>query len=338
MDPRRDMCAVPEISEHSKVTVGIVTFNSSDHIVACLESVAEKLSDASPTVFVLDNASTDDTVSKVKSIRKKYKYALNLLTETRNHGYAYGVNRIAELARTDWLCLINPDAELLTEPFEAARIMSKKVPTCGVLGGIITDNDGNPQECGGVFPSPLMAVWDWCGLRHILPLKNWSTTLKWDLKEDESAARIDYPTGAFWIFRREVYQRVGPFDERFFLYFEETDFCRRAKEKGWPSFIIPSVRIRHARGASIQSLTNGRSTPMDPLAIYFESLFKYLDKHFAPWRVNMAVSMINSFLKARTWLRKDDKSTLILETFTKGLQKAREYVVEKMEAEKKVPG
>ncbi len=309
--------------EHSRLTVGIVTYNSADHIGPCLESVRKHLSDAVPIVYVLDNASSDKTLSVVNQIKKKFPFPLEILSQETNHGYARGANRICELARTDWICLINPDARLLTPIFESVRAWAKKTPTCGVIGGIQIDPEGNPQECGGVFPDPSMAVWDWCGLRKLMPRKSWTTTLEWDLPPDSRPRRIDYPTGAFWIFRREVFTRVGLLDDRFFLYFEETDFCKRAFEKGWPSYIHPAIRIEHHRGASFPDVDDPDRT--DPLNIYFESLIKYLYKHFPATKVNPALWTIGNTLKLRRWIRKDEKSERILEAFEAGVEKAEAY-------------
>jgi hypothetical protein len=189
-----------------------------------------------------------------------------------------------------------------------------------VIGGIVVDPEGDFQESGGVFPTPSMAVWDWCGLRHVFPRKSWSITIKLDLPAGGPPRRIDYPTGAFWMFRREVYKRVGPFDEQFFLYFEETDFCRRAKEIGWPAFILPDIRVEHIKGASFPKPSTGTSP--DPLSIYFESMIRYLRKHFTPLRVKNALKIINGWLKFRRWIRKDEKSERLLSTFLEGLRRA----------------
>ena len=308
--------AKPGPSEHSRITVGIVTHNSAAHIYACLESIATNLADAIPTIIILDNASSDDTISVIGELRKKYRFPPHIMAQTMNRGYAWGANRICELVRTEWLCLINPDARLLTPAFVATNQLVKWRPTCGVIGGIIVDPYGRPQECGGAFPTPLMAVWDWCGLRHVFPRPRWSTTVRLNLRPDASPRPIDYPTGAFWMMRREVWQRVGPFDERFFLYFEDTDFCKRAKEKGWPSFVHPAIHVAHQRGASLADRAgpDGR----DPLSIYFQSLVKYLNKHFPQSQVDLALRSIHAALRLRKWLRKDEKSELILRAFESG--------------------
>jgi N-acetylglucosaminyl-diphospho-decaprenol L-rhamnosyltransferase len=306
--------------EHSQVTVGVVTHNSASHIAACLESVEKNLANAVPSVIVLDNASSDATLNILADLKKRYLFPITVVPQQRNMGYAWGANRICEMVRTDWICLINPDARLLTEPYMQARELARRVPTCGVVGGILTDVDGNPQESGGVFPTPLMAIWDWCGLRHIFPRRHWSTTVKLTLPPDAPPKRVDYPTGAFWIFRREVYKRVGPFDEQFFMYFEETDFCKRAKDIGWPSFIIPMIRVKHLKGASVpQQAADGSA---DPLVIYFESMIRYLRKHFSTARVRQTLAIIERWLTFRRWAMKDKKSERILKAFKAGLEKA----------------
>jgi N-acetylglucosaminyl-diphospho-decaprenol L-rhamnosyltransferase len=307
--------------EHSQVTVGVVTYNSEAHIAGCLESIEKYLAVSIPSVIVIDNASTDNTLKVIYDLKKRYLFPITVNPQSKNNGYAWAINRICESIKTDWICLINPDARLLSDAFPAARELARRVPTCGVIGGILSDADGNPQECGGVFPTPLMVVWDWCGLRHLFPRPGWRTTLKLDLPPDASPRKIDYPTGAFWIFRREIYKRVGPFDERFFLYFEETDFCRRAKDLGWPSFIMPSIRVKHIRGASIDASKNDGN--FDPLAIYFESMIIYLSKHFHARRVRAAVKTIETWLRFRRWVRKDEKSEHIFKAFHTGLEKAR---------------
>ena len=316
--------ASPITSEYSRVTVGIVTYNSSDHIGPCLDSVAKNLKDASPTVIVLDNASEDNTLEVLSRLEKKYPFSLHTIPQGVNHGYAWGANRIAQLAGCEWLCFVNPDARLLTGAFQHAKDLIRTHPTCGVIGGILTDPDGRPQECGGVFPTPLMAVWDWCGLRHLIPRSRWSTTVKLNLPEDRAPRRIDYPTGAFWFMRREVFERTGPFDERFFLYFEETDFCLRAKKKGWSSFVHPAIRVEHHRGGS--TFHQPGSASSDMLGIYFESLVYYLYKHFPSWRVENALRTIHNFLRVRKAILKNEKSERIYEAFEEGRSKAEKHL------------
>ena len=133
--------------------------------------------------------------------------------------------------------------------------------------------------------------------------------------------------------RREVYRRAGPFDEQFFLYFEETDFCKRAKRMGWLAYIIPAIRVEHLKGASFQKIrretekseerkeTDSEEFP-DPLAIYFESLIRYLRKHHPGLRTKAALSTIYAFLKMRRWAVKDEKSQRIFEAFTEGARRA----------------
>jgi hypothetical protein len=316
--------------EHSRITVGIVTYNSAGYIGACLASIATYLKDAIPTVIVFDNGSSDGTPDVLTSIRKIYPYPLEIILNDKNMGYAWGVNRIAEKVKTEWMCFINPDARLTGPVFDSANEVSKRVPTSGVVGGIMVDSEGKMQESGGVFPTPSMAVWDWCGLRHIFPRKNWSTSLQLDVPPDGKPKRIDYPTGAFWVLRWEVFNRVGPFDERYFLYFEETDFCKRAKELGWPSYIHPGIRVEHVKGASFsenqKNIDGTDDTHRDPLSIYFESLLKYLKKHFPEWKVKTAIWEIGTFLKLRRWILKNDKSERIYKAFTEGNEIAESYI------------
>ncbi|MFH1675518.1 MAG: glycosyltransferase family 2 protein [bacterium] len=308
----------------SRIAVGIVTYNSAKHIGACLNSIAVHLSSALPFVVIFDNASNDDTVEQIESSSKKYSFPIELIRSSENLGYAFGVNRIMEVVKADWVCLINPDARLQSDPLEPAIEFVKRVPTSGIVGGIQFDENNSPQEAGGVFPSPLMAVWDWCGLRHIIPRKNWSTTLSLDLPADAPPRRIDYPTGAFWIFRREVFRRVGAFDERFFLYFEETDFCRRAKEIGWTSHILPSIRILHERGGSFEF--DKETRVRDPLSIYFESMFIYLYKHFPKRNVDLSIWFISIAMKIRKLVIKGEKSERIINAFEIGLGTARNKI------------
>jgi GT2 family glycosyltransferase len=188
---------------------------------------------------------------------------------------------------------------------------------------MFVDPEGNPQECGGAFPTPMMAIWDWCGLRKIIPRRNWSTTLKYKFSSEAIPQKMDYPTGAFWLFRREVYQRVGKFDERFFLYFEETDFAKRALKQGWPAYVHPRIIIEHIKGASFQATQS--SAVGDPLAIYFESLFKYLFKHFNKPCVIFTAAAIRNFLNLRKFIYKNEKSAKVLDAFTEGSSRALGY-------------
>jgi N-acetylglucosaminyl-diphospho-decaprenol L-rhamnosyltransferase len=180
---------------------------------------------------------------------------------------------------TPYILLLNPDAILQTgiEPLCAC---CKRPGTAGA-GGKLLDASGRPQA-GFMFrhfPTPKALIFEALGINRLWPRNpvNWHfRCLGFEIEREQP---VDQPAGAFLMIRRDVWEQIGGFDERFHpLWFEDVDFARRAASMGYRMYYTPEAVAKHTGGHSIVNM------PLEIRSCYwYGSLLSYIDKHFRPW-------------------------------------------------------
>jgi N-acetylglucosaminyl-diphospho-decaprenol L-rhamnosyltransferase len=250
----------------SRTGVVVVTYNSAELIERCLDSCGDL------PVVVVDNASQDATCELVG------RRAVTLIANPSNYGFARAVNQGVAALQADVILLLNPDTALRTpvEEMEAACMQ----PGTGLAAGKLVDERGQTQRGFTLrrFPAPATLAFEVLGLNRILssnPLNRSYRCLDLDLSQP---AEAEQPAGAFLMFRREVWQRLGGFDTQFYpLWFEDVDFCKRARDLGLKIQYVPQVTALHQGGHSIAGLN------WECREVYwYVSLLKYASKHFRP--------------------------------------------------------
>ncbi len=253
------------------LSVIIVTYNSEPYIDACLRSLEATLDPRTVEVCVVDNASTDATCRIVR----RHADRVHLVANPHNLGFAAALNRGLAATRGRHVLWLNPDATLENGGAPVLVAYLDEHPEVGIVGPKILDPDGRLQRSARAFPS-----YDWpLGHRHgwltrLFPANPFSSRyLLADL--DPSAVRdVDWVSGACLVHRREVAERLGGLDERFFMYCEDVDFCLRARRAGWTVRYHPALIVRHHVAGS----TRQQSTRM--LLERHRSLWRYYRKHF----------------------------------------------------------
>jgi GT2 family glycosyltransferase len=260
------------------VGIVIVTYNSAAHIGPCLD--AALLSGAE--VIVVDNASQDDTRAVVTA------RGARLIANVDNRGFAAAVNQGIRALDTPYILLLNPDAILQTG-LKPLRACCDRPGAAGV-GGKLLDAAGNPQV-GFMFrrfPTPRTLIFETLGLNRIWPHNpvNWQfRCLAFDIANEQE---VDQPAGAFVMIRRDVWEKIGGFDESFRpLWFEDVDFARRAADCGYRMYYTPHAVAKHTGAHSILNM------PLEIRAFYwYGSLLRYSKKHFRPWSNRAVCSAI----------------------------------------------
>lgn len=235
------------------VAIVVVTYNSE----ACLGDLLASLTDSgAASIVVVDNGSSDGTVSVVEGFE-----GVTLVRST-NVGYAGGVNlgvRAAPVA--DAYLVLNPD--LSVRPgLVAALTAALADPHVGMVVPLVLHSDGRRQDSLRREPTLLRAI----GLNRTgLPLLSEYVTSD----EDYRAPRdVDWALGAAVMVRRECYESVGPWDESFFLYSEETDFCLRARDAGWTTRFVPDGVVVHHGGGSGRSAATHQMLILNKVRLY----------------------------------------------------------------------
>lgn len=192
--------------------------------------------------MVVDNASADGSL---EFLREAGGGAVEVLASPRNAGYAAAVNRAFAAVGDHDVLLVNPDVELDTAGgLEAMVRFLRDNPKVGAVGPCLLNADGTVQSSARPFPSPLAMAGHASAVGRIRAARR-AAHAYLAPPEQDAPARVDWVLGAAMLVRREAFESVGGWDERFFLYLEDTDFCRRLGGAGWQTWYFPAARLRH---------------------------------------------------------------------------------------------
>lgn len=255
------------------LSIVIVNWNAGDQLRACIGSIAQAAGRLSPSceVIVVDNASTDDSVHEIDECG----VPVRLIANTANRGFAAACNQGASEAHGDYLLFLNPDTRLfsdsLTRPLEfMERQENSAIGICGIR---LVDESGNTSNCASRFPSLRVLVGTILGLAKLLP---WIFPPHLMTPRELNDSRtVDQVIGAFFLIRRNVFDRCGGFDERFFVYFEEVDLSLRAKQLGYASYFLSDVAAFHKGGGCSEQVKAAR------LFYSLRSRVLYAQKHYS---------------------------------------------------------
>ncbi len=251
----------------SRTAVVIVTHNSGPEIQACLDALEGRAAE----VVVVDNASSDGTADLVRG-----RAGVQLLENWWNRGFAAAVNQGVEATEAELVLILNPDAVLQTG-LEALEVECGQ-PGVAAAGGKLVGPDGNVQKGFAVrrFPSPASLSLEVLGLNRVWrnnPVNRRYRCLDLDL---EQAGDVEQPAGAFLLVRREVWRRLGGFDETFRpVWFEDVDFLRRTAAAGYKVRYTPGSVAVHAGGHSVNRLSWEQKQEH-----WYGNLLTYAARHF----------------------------------------------------------
>jgi len=259
------------------VTACIVTFNSAHVIEPCLRALRRAAEFAAVTcqLCVVDNASQDNSVELVCRLWPE----ATVIRNSQNVGYAQAANQASACARGEWLLFLNPDTVVPEDTFSVLRRISSQ-RNIGVFSPLLVDSIGTPVRTAYRWPRLSKEMVRLAGLaglltRVVAPLRDvLPSRSRVALPEPLTEAHVvDYPTGACLFIRRSVWDRVGPFDEHFFLYHEEMEWCWRARQVGVQPVVVPALKVVH--------LGKQSSTGRPPEIVFwrYQGLLHFYCKH-----------------------------------------------------------
>ena len=271
----------------TRTGVVVVTYNSAEVIERCLDSCGGL------PVVVIDNGSHDETCALVRQ-----RSDVALIANAENRGFAGAANQGVGALDTELILLLNPDTELTSSVHELEIACIE--PGTGLAAGKLVNELGEAEKGFTLrrFPTPETLVCEVLGINRVLPSNPVNRRYRClDLNLDgdlDNGGEAEQPPGAFLMFRREVWQRLGGFDTQFYpLWFEDVDFCKRARDLGLKIRYVPRVTARHRGGHSIARLEWSCRE-----VYWYVSLLRYAWKHFRPpgyRRVTAAVMLGSMF-------------------------------------------
>jgi GT2 family glycosyltransferase len=222
----------------------IVSWNTKEYLLHCLESIFQKRESVPWEVVVMDNGSRDGSGTAVRKIFP----AVHLIENDRNLGFSKAANQGLKKSSGRYALLLNPDTQVKEGAIERLVSFMDVHPEAGVAGVQLLNSDGSRQNSVANFPSLATELVNKSLLRWMFPKRfpgkgrNYSEPIE-----------VDSVIGAFMIVRREAIERVGLLDEDYFLFLEETDWCYRMKKAGWKVYHLPQAEIYHFQGKSAET-------------------------------------------------------------------------------------
>jgi hypothetical protein len=270
--------------DFTRLLVVIVNYRTSRLAINCLKSLENEVRSLPGTrVVVVDNASGDDSVEVLTSAIQSNNWQdwATLLPSEHNGGYAYGNNlAIRPALQSDhppeYFLLLNPDTQIYPNALNALVDFMDQHPEVGIGGSSFEEADGEDWPITFRFPTVLSELDSGLRLGIVSKLlSNW-TILRRMTKEP---ALVDWLPGASMIIRKDVFNTIGLMDEKYFLYYEETDFCLQAKRAGWPCWYIPQSRVMHIAGQST-GVTVRNQQPKRLPQYWFDSRRRFFIKNY----------------------------------------------------------
>jgi N-acetylglucosaminyl-diphospho-decaprenol L-rhamnosyltransferase len=265
----------------ASVHVVIVNWNTGDYLRRCLASIAGADLDGLEItrVTVIDNNSSDDSLDDLDGL----DLPLELVRKSHNSGFAAACNEGAAGSTADYLLFLNPDTELFPDTLSVTtRFMeSARAGDVGICGTLVVDEHQAPTISCARFPTLRIMFGKMTGLHHVAP--SLFPTHHLDVAELDKSRAVDQVIGAFYLVRRGLFELLGGFDTRFFLYFEEVDFAMRARRHGFRSHFLREARVQHAENVSSRNVPAARLYH----SLRSRSLFAY--KHWSRGRAHALV-------------------------------------------------
>jgi N-acetylglucosaminyl-diphospho-decaprenol L-rhamnosyltransferase len=258
------------------LAVVVVNHDSGGSLLRCVRSVFEAAGDITLELVVVDNDSRDwSAVSAARSFPQ-----VRLIQNDRNRGFPAAANQGMRATSSEFVLLVNPDAQVVAGTLERFLKVARDRPTAGAIGALTRNPDGTIYPSARRVPTLLQ------GAVHTLigpfwpqnPLSRAYRMADWDRLSERT---VEWVSGSSVLVRRAALDQVGLFDERFFMYVEDMDLCTRLRAAGWEVWFSPELEIEHVGGTATAG--KRRMTLEHSRSIYW-----YFVKHQSPgWRVGL---------------------------------------------------
>lgn len=267
------------------VAVIIVTYKSAALTIDCLRSVGRERAGSALGIrcVVVDNASGDAPAIAEAIVSERWGDWVTLIVAARNGGFAYGNNlgirRASADAKPDYVHLLNPDTVLHPGAIEGLVAFLEAHPQAGIAGGTFENGDGSEWSIAFRFPS---LASEFFGGFNLGLFARWFPRAVVPMQMGAEAKPVDWLSGASMMVRRKVLDAIGGMDEGFFLYFEETEFCFRAKAAGHGVWYVPDSRVIHIAGQSTK-VTERNVEPRRLPGYWYASRQRYFSLTHGTW-------------------------------------------------------
>jgi GT2 family glycosyltransferase len=287
----------------------IVSYNTAEYTKRAIQSIYDESKETTFNIIVVDNNSPDNSV---EIIRNNFPDVV-LIESKENLGFAAGVNLGAKAANSEYILLLNPDTIVLEGAIDKIMHFSKQKNSAGIWGGITLNDDLslNPNNARAKLSFKTL-LFSALGLSKVFRSSCFFNHDNYGCWNRETIREVDVITGCFFLTTRSLWQKLEGFDDTFFMYAEEADYCIRAIALGYQPIVTPDARIIHHGGVS-EANFSGKMIKL------LKGKAELINKHTKPWKQPLfkkllLMHVINKVLSYNVLvLLKRDKKNLLME-------------------------
>jgi len=261
-----------------RTAVVVINFRTPQLTIDCLETLVDEIDPSQDLVVVVDNDSGDDSLARIDShiLQQGWQTWVKLLPSGRNGGFSFGNNVGIESVEAKFYLLLNSDTLVRPGALEAMRQAMQQRDDVGLVGPRLEWQDGTAQISCFRYRSPASELIVAASSAPVTRLFR-----KYEVPLRVSDEQIEPPWASFAciLIRRDVIEQVGLMDDGYFMYFEDIDYCRRARKRGWKVLYEPSARVVHLRGGS-SNVKDAIAERKRPPRFYYESRARYFAKFY----------------------------------------------------------
>lgn len=279
-----------------QISIVIVSYNVKYFLEQCLRSVEKATKNLEAEIIVIDNNSVDESAEMVKN---KFPN-VSLIHNNENVGFSKANNQAIAKTKGEFVLLLNPDTLLEEDALEKTIAFMHSTADAGAVGVHMVDGKGMfLDESKRGVPGFSTSLFKFLGLHKLLPKSATFNHYYLGSFDKEKRHEVEVLVGAFMLIRKSILEKIGLLDERFFMYWEDTDFCIRIRENGFKNYYLGDVKIIHYKGES-----NKRHTLSFTIG-FNKSMIAFVKKHFNKHLLFLPLIRIATLLKSLTVIVRD---------------------------------
>lgn len=241
----------------------IVNFNTKSLTKNCLDSIFFNCLESDFEIIAVDNNSQDGSIEMLK---KDFGDKIKLIANSKNIGFGSANNQAAKIAQGEYLFFLNSDTVVKSDILSPIKQFLSNNKEVGIISPKLLLEDGSEQERAyGEFPNLFNVV---------------AEKFKNQKIEEIKPFEVDWVSGAALIIRKDIFCEINGFDEKFFMYFEDIDLCKRVKDLGFKAVVYPAAPIAHLCGKSIKKFNKRKE-------YYYKSQDYFYKKHYGKLKMNL---------------------------------------------------
>ncbi len=225
-----------------KLSICVVNYFNEEALLTLLGSIVDYPPECLYEVVVMDNGSDDHDEFKKKLL--KFGDQVRVYQSSANHGFAKACNRAVNLSKGEYVLMCNPDVEMMDKSFQHLLDFADQQGDFGLIGSQLLNPDGSVQASARKFPTLMDLLANRLSFLPFLSRRSRRYLLKG--KDLQEPTQVDWMVGAAMLMKKDMFTSIGGFDERFFIFFEDTDLCRRLSQEGHEVWYHPHSQMIHS--------------------------------------------------------------------------------------------